>query len=97
MEQYLRRMWEHFTVLSDAEKERQEGAQGNWQKESPSKQELELVKRSSYLSINGSLMRRAYHAGSSGNWESYLEEFRRDGMLSVWASIKVKECYGRVA
>ena len=42
MEQYLRRMWAHFTieehgpnaVLADAEKERQEGLQGNWQKES---------------------------------------------------------------
>ena len=57
-QQYLRRMWEHFTVkrawakavLSDADKERQEGIQGNWQKDSPFKQELELVKRSSDLS-----------------------------------------------
>ena len=43
MEQYLRRMWEHFTVkrawakavLADAEKERQEGIQGKWQQELP--------------------------------------------------------------
>ena len=101
MEQYLRRMWEHFTVkrvlakavLSDAERERQEGKQGNWQKDSPFKQELEPVKRSSDLSFNGLLMRRAYCAG---NWESYKEEFQKDGKLSVWASIKVTECYENV-
>ena len=38
-------------VLTDAEKERQEGIQGNWQKESPFKQDLELVKRRSDLSF----------------------------------------------
>ena len=57
---YLRRMWEHFTVkrnwakevLADAEKDRQEGIQGKWQKGSPFKEELELVKRSDDLSVN---------------------------------------------
>ena len=54
-------------VLADAEKEWQEGIQGNWQKESPSKEELELVKRSSDLSLSVLSMRRAYYAGRSGN------------------------------
>ena len=44
MEQSVRRMWEHFTikkawtrsVLVDAEKERQEGTEGDWQQESVS-------------------------------------------------------------
>ena len=68
MEQYLRRMWEHFTVrrkwaqevLADAEKERQEGLQGNWQKESLFTEELEVVKRCNDLSVHAPLMRRAY-------------------------------------
>ena len=42
-------------------KEKQAGVQGNWQKESVFKQELEIAKRD--LSFNGLLMRRAYHAG----------------------------------
>ena len=45
----------------------QEGSQGIWNKELPSKEELELVKRSSDLSFNALSMRRVYHAGRSGN------------------------------
>ena len=104
MEQYLRRMWEHITVnrkwtkevLADAEKEMQEGIQGTWQKESPHKEELELVKRSNDLSVNAYLLRRAYYAGRPGNWEFYKEECEKSGKISVWASIKVKECYEKV-
>ena len=68
IEQYLRRMREHFTVkgkwtkevLADAEKE---GLHGNWQMESPSKGELELVKRCSDLSVSAKLMRPASYEG----------------------------------
>ena len=43
MEQFMRGMWEYFNVerawagavLADAEKEKQEGTQGQWQVESP--------------------------------------------------------------
>ena len=41
-------------------------------------------------------MRRAYHAGRSGKWEGYKEEFQQDGRLSACESIKVKECYEKV-
>ena len=41
-------------------------------------------------------MRRACHAGRSGNWESYTNEFQKDGKLSAWASFKVRECYENV-
>ena len=65
MKQYLRRMREHLTVKrawakaiqADAEKERREGQQGNWQKETPFKDELEVVKRSSDLSFYALSMR----------------------------------------
>ena len=62
MEQYVRRVWERFTVktawakpvLSDANKDMQEGMQGNWQKRSPFKEELELVRRGGDLSFDAS-------------------------------------------
>ena len=60
----VERAWAE-AVLSDAEGKRQEGIQGNWQKASHFKQELELFKRSSDLSFTGLLVRRADHAGRS--------------------------------
>ena len=53
----------------------------------------ELVKHSRVLRFEGLLMRRAYYAGKSGDWESYLEEFRKDDKHSVWACFKVREWY----
>ena len=47
-------------------------------------------------SLNALIMRRAHYPGKSGNWESYNEEFQKDGTLSAWASFKVKECYEKV-
>ena len=41
--------------------------QGNWQKESPLTEELELVKRSNDLSFGALFMRSPYYAGRSGN------------------------------
>ena len=101
MEHFSRRMWELFTVqktwakavFSDMAKERQQGIHGNWQTESPFNEELDMIKRSNDLCVNGFLMRRAYHAGKSGTWESYNEEFQKRGKLSAWASLKVKEWY----
>ena len=54
------------------------------------KEELELVRHSSDLRFEDAFMRRAYYAGRSGDWESYLEEFRIDDRLSVRASITVR-------
>ena len=51
VEQFVPRMWEHFTIKKararsvwvDVERERQEGREGVWQQESPEKEELKLV------------------------------------------------------
>ena len=48
----------------------------------------EFVKHSRNLRFEGLLMRRAHYAGKSNDKESYQEELRKDGELSVWASIK---------
>ena len=61
------------SVLVDAEKKGKKG-----EKESASKDELELVKHSRDVRLGGLLMHRAYFAGKSGDWEMYLEEFRKD-------------------
>ena len=52
-EQFLQGMWEYFSLerarakkfLRDAEKERQEGTQGQWRQESPTKEILEQVQK----------------------------------------------------
>ena len=41
-------------------------------------------------------MRQIYYAGKSGDWETHLEEFLGNGKLSVWASVKVRECFSVV-
>ena len=63
---------EHFHCQKSVEARRREGV---WQQESPYKEELELVRHSSDLHFEVLLMRRAYYAGKSDDWESYLEVF----------------------
>ena len=66
-------------------------------KESPSKEVLEQVKRNSDTDCNALMMRRAYNAGKSGNWESFKEEFREKGKLSEWTFERLQEAYDKVA
>ena len=91
-EQFLRGMWERFTlkrtgarkILADAAQEKQEGKQGQWQQESPFKEVLEQVKRSADTDCGPQTMRRAYIATKHGNWWSYKEEYRKEGKLCEW-------------
>ena len=46
--------------------------------------------------VLNTLMRRAYYAVKSGDWENSLEEFLNGDRLSVWASVKVRECCNEV-
>ena len=105
LEQVAHKMLERFTiekawarsVMAEVEKERLGGREGDWQQESPYKEELELIRHSSDLRFEGLVMRRAYYEGRSGDWQNYLEKFLKDGMLSVWASVKVWAPYsGRI-
>ena len=65
---------------------RRNGTDGRLQHEAPCKEELELVRHSTDLRIEGVLMRRANCAEKSGDWENYLEEFLGNGKLSIRAS-----------
>ena len=61
MEHFARRVWEHFTikkalarsVLVNVGTERQDETEGDWQQESPYREELELVRHSSDLRLEG--------------------------------------------
>ena len=41
-------------------------------------------------------MRRACYAAKSGDWGNSVEAFLKDGKLSMWACVKVRECYSEV-
>ena len=60
------------TVSADAAKEL----------ESPVKEVLEQVKKHTDMGCNGYMMRRAYYAERSGNWEGFKEKFRKTGEIS---------------
>ena len=104
MERHVRNMWERFTLkktwarsgLADADKERQNGTDGGWQQETTCKKRPEFVRHSSDLRFEGILMRRADHAVKSGKWQNCVEEFLKGDRLSVWASVKVRDCYNEV-
>ena len=90
---FLRGMWEHFDshesvrarkMLADAAQVKQEGTQGEWQQESPFKEVLEQVKRHADTNCNAQIMRRAYSAKKSGNWESFKEECKKEGKICEW-------------
>ena len=101
----MRGMWEYFTfkrawakkVLADAAKEKQEGIQGQWQQEPPFKEVREQVKWYSDTNCDAYMVRRAYHAEKSGNWEGFEEEFRNKSKFSEWTFVRLKEAYKKVA
>ena len=104
-EQFLRGMWEYFTlrrartrkILADATQEEQEGTQDQWQQESPFKEVLEQVIRNADTDCNAQTMRSAYNAKKSGNWESFKEEFRKEEKLCEYTFERVQEACERVA
>ena len=71
-------------MLEEASRERQEGIQGQWQQESPFREVLEQGKRSADTYCGPQTTRRAYIAMKHGNWESFKEDFRKEGKLCEW-------------
>ena len=104
--QFVRGMWEHFTVkraragavLADAEKEKLDGIQGEWQMESPFKIVLEQIKTDSDMSCNACVMLRACYAERTGSWEGFKEAFRdrrNHGTGVGWRRSLRQGCFGR--
>ena len=75
----------------DATQAKQEGIQGQWQHESLFK--VEQVKRSADTDCNAQMMRRAYNAKQLDNWESFKEEYRKEGQLCEWTIERLQEAY----
>ena len=69
-------MWERFTgetrcaknFLEEATKVVQFEASGSWQNESPYKEELERLRASSDMRLDGTLMLHEIKAGKAGDW-----------------------------
>ena len=74
-DQHVRGMWEYFACerlkakrfREEAEKEKQEGIQGQWQRESPAKEHLEQVKRCRDTDCTPRMMKQAFFALKGGD------------------------------
>ena len=62
-----------------------------------SKRFLEQVKRNADTDCNAPNMRLAYNAKMSGIWESFKEEFRKEGKLCEWNFMRLQEACDKVA
>ena len=66
-DQFVRGMWEYFTlksaeakkILEGAARERQEGTQGQWQQESPFREILEQVRGNVDMGCSAQMMRKS--------------------------------------
>ena len=58
-------------ILEGAARERQEGLQGQWQQESPSREILEQVRGNADMGCSTQMMRRVYYAMRDGRWEEF--------------------------
>ena len=78
----LKEAWAR-SVLADAEKERQNGADGDLQLETPCQAErAELVSHISDLRLDDAVKSR--------DWENHMEAFLKDDRLGIWSSVKVR-------
>ena len=76
-EQFIRGVWQYSTlkrsevkkILDDASRERQEGIQGQWQKESPCREVLEQVRGNADVGCASQMMRQGNLARRNGSWE----------------------------
>ena len=100
-------MWEYCSFertkakkfLKDAEKEKQEGIQCQWQQESPAKEYLEQVKRSAHTDCTPRTVKFGYFALKRrrlGGRRNYVEEHR---ILAAYhrARRRTRRCYDVVS
>ena len=62
------------------------------QDESPRKEELELLRESCDLRLDGTLVRQAFKAGKAIDWSELVKSNR----LNAWTSAKLQECCSEV-
>ena len=68
-----------------AEEEKLERIQGQWQLESPAREYLEQVKCCNDIDCTHRMMKQGFVALKSGDWEEYKNTFRKEVKVSEWA------------
>ena len=80
-----------------AEEEKQAGIQGQWQLESPAKENLEQVKSCDDTDCTQRMMKQGFIALKSGDWEEYKSIFRDEVKATEWAFDRIQEAFEQVA
>ena len=83
--------------LKDAEKEKQEGIQGQWQQEAPAKEYLEQVKGSADTDCTPRTVKFGYFALKGGEWEACKSIFKVGISATEWAFERIREACEKVA
>ena len=104
-DQYRQGMWEYFSLervitykfMKNAEKVKQEGIQGQWQRESPAKEYLEQVKSSADTDCTPKVMRCGYYALKDGDREEHKSIFKVEISAAEWAFERMREAFEQVA
>ena len=104
-EEFIRGMWEYFTlkreeakkILEDALWERQEGIQGQWQQEFRLREILEQVRGNADMGCGSQMMQRGYFAMRDGSWEQVKERYREVDKSSERTLQKIREAHEKVA
>ena len=83
--------------MKDAEKGKQEGIQGQWQRESPAKEYLEQVKCCTDTDCAPKMMKYRNFALRSGDWEEYTSIFKVEVKPTEGAFERIREASEKVA
>ena len=78
-------------ILADASRERQEGMQGQWQQESPSREVLEQVIGNADMGCGSHMMRQGYFAMRNDSWEEFKEGYSKEEKSSEWTLERIRE------
>ena len=78
-------------------KKKQEGIQGQWQRESQAKEYLEQVKCCKDTDCTPRMMKQAFFALKRGDWEEYEGIFRVEAKATEWAFDRKHEAFEKVA
>ena len=81
----------------EAKKEKQEGIQGQWQRESPAKEYLEQVKCCKGTDCTPGMMKQAFFTLKGGDCREYKSIFKVQAKATEWALERIREAFEKVA
>ena len=83
--------------MKDAEIEKQEDKQGQWQQESLAKEYLDQVKCCTDTDCTPRIMKHCVFALKSGEWEEKRSIFKVEVGVTEWVFERIREAFGKVA